>query len=209
MRNLIVGAVALLVAREAVAECVYHNGYYDPGVYGSCTVETLVPAGCPVHVATPSGEMPRFDVYRAMQPVTLPATTSLVDTLSVPMERVDPVDCFCTRVPGAAHFDRHEVTVTGAVEGDTIVFDAGQLETSTAITFGPPGPCPAPLWPTMYTIATQCDRCPDPGDSGSSDGDAAGCSVGDEAPDAPAWAAGALLSTLVLLRRRRRQYVLR
>lgn len=203
MRTLLVAAAALLVAREAAADCVYHNDYYDPGVYGSCTAELTVPAGCPVHVATPSGDMPRFEVYRAMEPVTLPASTSLVDTVSVPMERVDPFDCFCTRIPGAAAFDRYEVTVTGAVEGDVIGFDSGQLETGTAITVGPPGPCPAAVWPTTYTIATRCDRCPDPADSGSSDGGAAGCSVGDDGRGSPTGALGALVCGLLVLRRRR------
>ena len=196
MRTVILTVTMLLAARPAAAECVYHNGYYDPGLYGSCSVETTVPAGCPVHVATPSGDVPRFAVHRGMQEVTLQSSASRVDTISVPMEHVDPLDCFCTRVPGGAAFDRHEVTVNGAVDGDAIVFEAGQLEVSTVVAFGPPGPCPAPMWPTMFTIATQCDRCPAPSDSGSS----AGCSV---PGDGGAFALGPLLSALVFLRRRR------
>lgn len=191
----ILAATMLLTARPAAAECVYHNGYYDPGLHGSCGVETAVPAGCPVHVATPSGDVPRFAVYRGTQEVTLQSSASRVDTISVPMERVDPVDCFCTRVPGGAAFDRYEVTVNGAVDGDMIVFEAGQLEGSTGVAFGPPGPCPAPTWPTMFLIATQCDRCPVSGADSAS-----GCSVTD---DVGAFALGALMSALALLRRRR------
>lgn len=197
MRMIILAATMLLAARPAAAECVYHNGYHEPGLYGSCGVETAVPAGCPVHVATPIGDMPRFAVYRGMQEVTLQSSASLVDTISVPMERVDPFDCSCARVPGGAAFDRYEVMVSGAVDGDAIVFEAGRLEASTAVAFGPPGPCPAPTWPTMFTIATQCDRCPDP-EPGT--GGAGGCSVTD---DVGAFALGSLSSVLVLLRRRR------
>jgi len=196
MRMVILAGTMLLAPRPAAAECVYRNGYYDPALHGSCSVETTVPAGCPVHVAAPTGDVPRFAVYRGTQEVTLPSSASQVDAISVPMERVDPFDCNCARVPGGAAFDRYEVMVSGAVDGDSIVFDAGQLEVSTGVAFGPPGPCPAPTWPTMFTIATQCDRCPEPPGSGSG----TGCSVTD---DVGAVALGPLLSALVLLRRRR------
>jgi uncharacterized protein (TIGR03382 family) len=200
MRMVIFAVTMLLVARSAAAECIYHNGYYDPDLHGACGVETIVPAGCPVHVATPSGNVPRFAVYRGMQEVTLQSSASLVDTLSVPMARIDPFDCDCARVPSGAAFDRYEVTVNGTVDGDTIVFEAGQLEGSTGVVFGPPGPCPAPAWPTTFSIATQCDRCPDSSGSGSGTGSAGGCSATDEVG---AFALGSVLSALVLLRRRR------
>src|SRR5215212_9112005 len=100
MRMVILTGTMLLAPRPAAAECVYHNGYYDPGLYGACSIETAVPAGCPVHAATPIGNVPRFAVYRGMQEVTLTSSASRVDTISVPMERVDPLDCDCARVPG-------------------------------------------------------------------------------------------------------------
>lgn len=200
MRLVILAVTMLLVARSATAECIYYNGYYDPDLYGACGVETTVPAGCPVHVATPSGSAPRFAVYRGMQEVTLPSSASLIDMLSVPMDRIDPFDCDCARRPSGAAFDRYEVTVNGALDGDATVFEAGQLEGSTGVDVGPAGPCPAPAWPTMFSIATQCDRCPEPSDSGSEPGSSGGCSATD---DAGAFALGSLLSVLVGLRRRR------
>lgn len=160
MRTLVAAAAMLLASRLASADCVYHNGYYDPGLRGACAEETSVPEGCPLHVATPVGTLPALQVLRDAEPVELVSSTAVVDTISIPMNRVDPVDCDCASTPSAGAFDRHEVTVTGAVENDVIVFDAGQLETGTAIAIGPAAPCAPPVWPTAFVIATQCDRCP-------------------------------------------------
>ncbi|HEU0036186.1 MAG TPA: hypothetical protein VFQ53_36485 [Kofleriaceae bacterium] len=179
--RVVLGAVLVLVAaRDARGECVYHNGYYDPGVSGACGVETMVPQGCPLHVATPTGTPASFAVFRDAQELTLEATDTVVDALGVPMDRIDPIDCECTRVPGITSFDRHAITLTGARAGDVVAFEQGHLDLPTQISIGPAGPCPAATWPTEFSILTQCDRCPvdDAGPLPGDDDGVAGCTTG-------------------------------
>jgi MYXO-CTERM domain-containing protein len=170
----------LLLAKAGHAECVFHNDYYSPELSGACTVEDYVPEGCPLHVATVAGDMPGFVVARDSQSLMLPSNLQLVDTLTVPMQRVDPNDCNCSFVDSAASFDRYEVSITGAVEGDVVSFKSGSLNGSTWITIGPPGACPAAAWPTDYVIATRCDRCIGGGDSLDADeAGSGGCATTD------------------------------
>ncbi|HSS01639.1 MAG TPA: MYXO-CTERM sorting domain-containing protein [Kofleriaceae bacterium] len=186
----------VLAAHAAEADCVYRNGYYDPFLRGACGVETMVPEGCPIHVATPAGTPPVATVFRGTDMVDVSAQVQVVDTISVPMEVVDPNDCDCARNPGARAFDRDAVTITGAKAGDVVSFQGSQLENGGAsVTIDAAGPCPAPTWPTQFHVATQCDRCPTP--PGDNPGGCSSTSGG-----------GALAVVVVLMmlaRRRRRQ----
>jgi MYXO-CTERM domain-containing protein len=146
--------------------CTYHNSYYAPGIDGACGAETMVPEGCPLHVATPAGLIPRFEVFRGTESTALPSTTMVVDTIVVPMNRIDPYDCDCASVASAASFDRHAVVLTGAVDGDVVAFDAARLDEDTTVVIGPAGPCPAPAWPSSYSVLTTCDVCPPVDDGG-------------------------------------------
>lgn len=173
MRTVAMAVLGLVLGvRAANAECAFHRDYYYPELTGACTAETTVPEGCPVHVATPFGVVPSFGVSRGDTVLTLASTMRVVDTLTVPMSLVDPFDCSCAFVQSAASFDRHEVTITNLANGDVVGFDGGRNNGPAVITIGPPGSCPAPLWPTDYTIGTRCDHCPgvdtpnDPGDGG-------------------------------------------
>jgi hypothetical protein len=183
--------------RAANAECTFHHDYYYPELSGACAAETIVPEGCPVHVATPFGAVPSLGVSRGDTVVTLASTMRVVDTLTVPMSLVDPFECSCAFVESAASFDRYEVTIAGLIDGDVVGFDGGRNNAPAVITIGPPGPCPAPLWPTDYTISTRCDRCPGV-DTPDDLGEGGGC--------ATSGGGGPLLGVLagLLLRRRRR-----
>lgn len=111
------------------------------------------------------------------------------------MEAVDPNDCDCARHSGARAFDRDAVTITGAKAGDSVSFQGSQLESGGAhVTIDPAGPCPAPTWPTQFSVATQCDRCPSP-----PGGSAGGCSSTSGA------GALAIVGVLAMLDRRRRR----
>ncbi len=160
--------------RVASADCEYHNGYYDQALRGTCTAEVEVPAGCPIHVLTPSGELPKLALYRGTQDLMVVPTTTLVDTISVPMD-IQEWACDCSRTPGARAFDRSEVSLPGAAEGDHVEIDSGQLIQPQSITIGPAGPCPAVTWPTAISVATQCDPCANPSPY---DDDGGGCTAG-------------------------------
>ena len=201
MRILVAGLV-LLAARHARADCVYHNDYYDPGLSGGCTAEVMVPEGCPLHVVTP-GEPPQADVYRGADPVAATVTATPVETIFVPMNRIDPFDCDCASVPGSASFVRHEVTLGGVRDGDRVELHPGKLEYSMPVLIGPPGPCPEPVWPTTLVVLTRCDQCGggggDDDGGGGGGGGGGGCAAGGGA----GLALGLGLVGVLVLRRRR------
>jgi hypothetical protein len=185
--------IVLLTARTVYADCTYHNGYYDPGLDGACVAESLAPAGCPVHFVTPSGQpMAMFTVHRGTQDIMLPATTSIVETVGVPLSLVDPLDCDCARTDATVPFDRQALMLTGAREGDAVEFAPGHLDVPQIVAITTTGPCPAVVWPTQFAVATQCDRCPKPPPSSSS------CSTG----GGGCWLTVAIALGLVARRRR-------
>lgn len=194
MRKLATIAFVVLPARIADADCRYENGYYDPGFDGACIAETSAPAGCPIHFVTPQAQLPAmFTVHRGTQNITLPATTSLVETVGVPLGLVDPIDCDCARTDATVPFDRQALRLTGAMVGDTVEFASGHLHVSQIVAITAPAPCPAVVWPTHIELATQCDRCPRQPPASSS------CSTS----DGTGWLAAAIALGLAARRRRR------
>jgi len=186
--------IVLLTARTVYADCTYRNGYYDPGLDGACVAETMAPSGCPVHFVTPHGQpAAMFTVHRGAQDVTLPATTSIVETIGVPLSLVDPFDCDCAQTDATVPFDRQALMLTGAMAGDTVEFAPGHLDVSQIVAITAAGPCPAVVWPTQFEVATQCDRCPQQPPSSSSS-----CSTGGGGD----WLGVAIAIGLVTRRRR-------
>jgi MYXO-CTERM domain-containing protein len=177
------------------ADCTYQNSYYDPGFDGACVAGTSVPAGCPVHFVTPRGQPPAtFTVHRGTQDITLPAATSTVETVGVPLSVVDPVDCDCTRTDTTVPFDRQALQLTGTQPGDTVELAPGHLRLAQVVAITAAAPCPAVVWPTQIVLATQCDRCPRQPSSSS-------CSGTTE--HGGGWLAGAITLGLIACRRRR------
>lgn len=173
--RIVVVFVVLLAARSAHATCEYFNDYYEPELPGTCSGETLVPEGCPVHVTT-FGEAPRLVVHRGLEILELPTTAALLETPTIELNVVDPFDCDCARTLQRFALHRHAVTVQGLVEGDFVHATASG---STIVTIGPAAPCPAPVWPTDFAIYTRCDRCPGTDDPDDPDRPrTAGCSAG-------------------------------
>jgi len=197
MLKIAIVAFLLVTARTADAECRYQNGYYDPGFDGACVAETSAPAGCPVHFVTPRAQAAAmFTVHRGTQDITLPAATSLVETVGVPLSLVDPIDCDCARTDATVLFDRQALMLTGAIAGDAVEFASGHLYVPQIISITAAGPCPAVAWPTQFQVATQCDRCPrEPASSAS-------CSMGGGGGGG-GWLAAAITLGLVARRRRR------
>jgi len=194
MLKLAIIAVVVLTARVADAECRYQNGYYDPGFDGACVADTSVPAGCPVHFVTPHAQATAmFTVHRGAQDITLPATTSLVESVGVPLSLVDPTDCDCTRTDATVPFDRQALTLTGASAGDAVEFVSGHLYVPQLVAITAAAPCPAVVWPAHVELATQCDRCPRQPPASAS------CSTG----GGGGWLAAAIVLGLAGGRRRR------
>jgi hypothetical protein len=192
MLKIAIIAFLLLIARIVDADCTYQNGYYDPGFDGACVAETSAPAGCPVHFVTPHAQATAmFTVHRGTQDIKLSATTSLVETVGVPLSLVDPVDCDCARMDATVPFDRQALMLTGLKADDAVEFASGHLYVPQIVAITAAGPCPAVVWPTQIVVATQCDRCPRQPPSSSS------CSAG-----GGGWLAAAI--TLGLVARRRR-----
>lgn len=109
MLKIAIIAFLLLAARIVDADCRYQNGYYDPGLDGACVAETSAPEGCPVHFVTPHAQATAtFTVHRGTQDITLPATTSVIETTGVPLSLVDPVDCDCTRTDATGQLAPHQ-----------------------------------------------------------------------------------------------------
>jgi MYXO-CTERM domain-containing protein len=196
MHKLAIIAVLLLTARIVEADCRYQNGYYDPGFDGACVAETSAPAGCPVHFVTPHTQATAiFTVHRGTQDITLLATTSLVETVGVPLSLVDPADCDCTRTDATVLFDRKALMLTGAQASDTVEFASGHLHLPQIVAITAAAPCPTVVWPTQFEVATQCDRCPREPPASSS------CSTG----SGGGWLAAAIAFGLAGRRRRRRR----
>lgn len=194
MLKIAIIALLLLTARIVDANCRYQNGYYDPGFDGACIAETSAPAGCPVHFVTPHTQATAmFAVHRGTQDITLPATTSLVETVGVLLSLVDPLDCDCTRTDATVPFDRQALMLTGTKAGDAVEFASGHLYVPQIVTITAAAPCSAVVWPTHFELATQCDRCTQPPASSS-------CSTG----SGGGWLAAAV--ALVLAGGRRRRY---
>ena len=196
MLKIAIIAFLLLTTRMADAECRYQNGYYDPGLDGACIAETSAPEGCAIHFVIPHSQATAaFTVHRDTRDITLPATSSLVESVGVPLSLVDPGDCDCARTDATVVFDRQALMLTGGKAGDTVEFASGHLYVPQIVAITAAAPCPAVVWPTQFEVATQCDRCPRQAPDSSS----SSCSTG----SGGGWLAAAIALGLAGRRRRR------
>jgi len=133
---------------------------------GVCFAATSVPLGCPVGVVVPQGAVVNAVVVRGANPVNLPITTTLVDSVVEGVASIDVIACDCPPTTLAVPFDRYQVTVTGAQEGDVVTVAEGETADQGATSFDVAATCPPVTWPSAFAVATACDLCPtDPGGS--------------------------------------------
>jgi MYXO-CTERM domain-containing protein len=203
-------------ARDMAVDCTYSGSYNTPyNWFGVCAAEIAAPAGCPLYFLSATNAAPgsiTARVTRGASVITLPSTTTLVDSVDESIATVDVYSCNCDHVNATVPFHRYSMIVPGAQLGDVVGFDLGPGAQGDAQNFtvyiDTAGPCPAaPDWPTTFAQATACDKCPtDQGDgflpppdagSNSTAPHPGGCSAAGE----PA-AAFALLGLFALRRRR-------
>jgi MYXO-CTERM domain-containing protein len=188
--------------------CDFTGSYYNPDPWNNqpCAVEASVPEGCPIHFVTPGPIDPmQIRAYRvppAGDPIDTPHAVTVLGTDNATFSVMDVWSCDCAPTTIGVAFDRVELVVPDAVAGERVWFwGAGYQNHDVSITA--PGPCVTPEWPSGYSAALACDRCPDPQDYEDSNDDGpldleVGCSAsGDGSP--------VLLLGLALLTLRRRR----
>jgi len=134
---------------------------------GACFAATSVPLGCPVGVLVPQGAVVNAVVVRGLNQVNVPVTATLVDSVVEAVASIDVIACDCPPTTLSVPFDRYQIVVTGAQEGDFVmVADGGTTADQSSTSFGPAATCLPISWPTSFGVATGCDLCPiDPGGS--------------------------------------------
>ena len=184
-------AHALQNAEGMALYCDFSGSYYDPEpwTHQACAVDVAVPEGCPIHLVTGAQINP---AYVMAQRVTsngvatdTPSTLTSVgaDHESFWVMEVNSCDCHFTTV--AVTFEHLEIDVPGAVAGETVRLWGLLQGNGYEVQITAPGPCPTPEWPTEYSAALACDRCPEPDNDGDgipddidTHDDNAGCAVG-------------------------------
>ena len=168
-------AFPLLVITLALASRASHadNCYFEGRDYyhlddweGACFAATSVPVGCPVGVLVPQGAVVNPVVVRGGNPVTLPVTATLVDSIVEGVASIDVIACDCPPTTLAVPFDRYQIVVTGAQQGDFVTVDEAVTADESSTSFDAAATCPPVTWPSAFSVATACDLCPDPGGSG-------------------------------------------
>jgi uncharacterized protein (TIGR03382 family) len=171
--------------------CDFGGSYYnsEPWTSQPCEVEVAVPEGCPIHIIA-SGPVDLSNISTMRVPATgdatfTPNTATIVGSDDVTFSVMDVWSCDCAQTNIHVLFEHIELDVPDAVAGERVaIWGTGR---DHDIFIMPPGPCVTPEWPSGYSAALACDRCPDPDDydddhhdDGGLDIDV-GCSAGSDA----------------------------
>jgi MYXO-CTERM domain-containing protein len=173
--------------------CEFHGSYYDPEpwTYQQCSADFAVPEGCPIHFVTsgptdPAAITAERVAANGMATVT-PSSSTILGTDNAVFSVMDVWSCDCHQTNIGVQFDHVEVNVPGTVAGESVRLWA-RGGSPYEIEILPAGPCATPEWPTQYTAALACDRCPvDPDHDQDGDGvpdeydddyEPGGCAVG-------------------------------
>jgi uncharacterized protein (TIGR03382 family) len=189
--------------------CDFGGSYYnpEPWVTTPCEIEVAVPEGCPIHFIA-AGPLDLTNITTSRKPGNgeheiTPNTATVVGSDDVTFSVMDVWSCDCAQTNIGVSFQHIELDVPAAMAGDSVsIWGTG---TDHYVRIDAAGPCPTPEWPSGYSAALACDRCPDPHDYGEdqdSGGDPFDVDVGCTASsDASPLLLVALV--LVMLRRRR------